>query len=59
MKKLKHEDLLFPEKRPSCPRCGSHHIQSRGMEWRCVDCRRAWAKEIKESVKRRIRDREK
>lgn len=51
MRKLKHENLLFPETRPPCPRCGSTHIISRGIEWCCADCRRRWVKEIRDEIK--------
>ena len=44
MKNLKHENLLFPDKRPPCPRCGGTHIISRGTEWQCFDCNRRWVK---------------
>jgi len=44
--KLKFETLLFPQlnSRPVCPRCGSKHIISRGIEWGCADCGRRWIK---------------
>lgn len=44
MKKLKYEKLLFPEDRPICPRCGSTHVISRGIEWGCAECGRRWVK---------------
>lgn len=44
-KTLKYEELLFPVKRPNCPRCGSNHVISRGIEWGCADCGRRWIKE--------------
>lgn len=31
-------------KRPSCPRCGSNHVISRGIEWGCAECGRRWRK---------------
>ena len=43
VRKLKFVELLFP-KRPKCPRCGSGHVISRGIEWGCGDCGRRWAK---------------
>lgn len=43
-RKLKYEELLFPDKRPICPRCKSQHIISRGIEWGCADCGRRWIK---------------
>lgn len=45
MKKLKYAKLLFPEDRPKCPRCGSEHVISRGIEWGCAKCGRRWIKE--------------
>lgn len=45
LKKLKYDKLLFPDKRPKCPRCGSLHIISRGIEWGCGKCGRRWIKE--------------
>lgn len=42
--KLKFEDLLFPSNRPACPRCGSKHVISRGIEWGCANCGRRWVK---------------
>lgn len=30
--------------RPTCPRCGSRSIISRGDTWHCTDCRRRWIK---------------
>lgn len=40
----KKRTLLFSSKRPSCPRCGRNHIQSKGCEWGCCYCGRRWAK---------------
>lgn len=56
MRKLKYSKLLFPEKekRPKCPRCGSSHVISRGIEWCCADCHRRWVKDVPKEVKERI-----
>jgi len=35
-----------------CPRCGSTHIQSRGEQWRCTECRRSWVKRGEETRER-------
>jgi len=44
MRNLKYDKLLFPDKRPRCPRCGSTHVISRGIEWGCAECGRRWIK---------------
>lgn len=31
--------------RPKCDKCGSTHVQSRGEDWRCIDCGNCWRKE--------------
>jgi len=30
--------------RPSCPRCGSYHVESRGHTWHCMTCNRYFTK---------------
>lgn len=34
--------------RPPCPKCGSIHIISKGVEWQCADCHRRY---MKKSIK--------
>lgn len=43
-RKLRFSELLFPDNRPNCPRCGSEHVISRGIEWGCANCGRRWIK---------------
>lgn len=42
---VKEPDFVMVEQtRPPCPRCGSKDIESHGITWRCVDCRKSWYK---------------
>jgi len=35
------------EKRPTCSKCGSNHVESRGHTWHCLTCNKYFKKHIK------------
>jgi len=42
--------LHYPEwheERPTCPRCGSEHVESRGHTWHCLTCKKYFKKQTR------------